>query len=324
MDNLTDWEIPEPLRPKATALGFDLDAALSAIVSVRAEVPEDGFTAATLGTERIGSGVVIRADGIVLTIGYLITEAQTIWMTTKDGRAVAGHALAYDQATGFGLIQALGNLGQPALARGVSAACGVGDAVVMASHGGAIHALTTRIAAKREFAGYWEYLLDEAIFTIPAHPRWSGGALIGGDGRLLGIGSLLVQEKTEGKQVDGNMVVPIDLLEPILADLLSHGQARHPQRPWLGIYAAESNSTIVVGGVAPGGPGERAGVKRGDVIMELAGEPVLRLADMYRLLWRLGGPKIEVPLSLARGRQIVQTTIQAADRNDFMKKPGLH
>lgn len=324
MDSPTDWEIPEPLRPKARALGFDLDAALAAIVSIRAEVPEDGFTATTLGTERIGSGVVIRADGIVLTIGYLITEAQSIWMTTVDGRAVAGHALAYDQTTGFGLIQALGKLGLPALARGASVACNVGDAVVMASHGGAAHALATRIAAKREFAGYWEYLLEEAIFTVPAHPRWSGGALIGPDGHLLGIGSLLVQEKAEAKQVDGNMIVPIDLLDPILDDLLTYGFARRPQRPWLGIYASESSSHIVVGGVAPGGPGERAGVKRGDVILELAGEPVLRLAEMYRLLWRLGGPKIEVPLSLARGRQIVQTTVQAADRNDFMKRPGLH
>jgi S1-C subfamily serine protease len=245
-------------------------------------------------------------------------------MTTIDGRAIAGHALAYDQATGFGLVQALGNLGLPALKRGVSAASSVGDAVVMASHGGPTHALSTRIAAKREFAGYWEYLLEEAIFTVPAHPRWSGGALIGHDGRLLGIGSLLVQEKSDGKQLDGNMIVPIDLLDPVLNDLLTLGRARHPQRPWLGIYAAESSSNIVVGGVAPGGPGERAGVKRGDVIMELAGEPVGRLADMYRLLWRLGGPRVDVPLSLARGRQIVQTTVQAADRNDFMKKPGLH
>jgi S1-C subfamily serine protease len=324
MDNSGDWEIPARLRPKSGDLGFDLDTALAALVLLRAEVPEDAFTAPVLGTERIGSGVAIRADGIVLTIGYLITEAQTIWLTTADGRAVAGHALAYDQQTGFGLVQALGPLGVPAMACGLSGQCRTGDAIVLASYGGRRHALCAKVEAKREFAGYWEYLLDEAIFTVPAHPHWSGAALIDRNGQLLGIGSLLVQERQDGQEVAGNMFVPIDLLGPILNDLLTRGQVNRPARPWLGVYATDTGGQVVVGGVAPGGPGDRAGVESGDMILEIAGEPVMRLAEMYRAVWRLGGPKVAIPLTLARGRKLVSATIQAADRNDFLKKPGLH
>lgn len=312
------------MQPRQEEAGFDLEAALSSVVLVRAEVPDDAFTASALGTERLGSGVVVERDGIVLTIGYLITEAQTIWLTTGDGRVVAGHALAYDQHTGFGLVQALGRLGVPPLPRGSADRCSVGSSVVLASQGGRRHALSTRVVAKREFAGYWEYLLDEAIFTVPAHPHWSGGAVIGHDGRLIGIGSLLVQEKIGGKEVAGNMAVPIDLLEPILGDLLTRGQANRPARPWLGVYATEASGHIIAAGVAPGGPADRAGIERGDIILEIAGEPVSHLADLYRALWALGGPKVEVPLSLARGRKIWSAAVQAGDRNSFLKKPGLH
>jgi len=194
MSEPSDWAFPAELQPSPGQARFDLEATLNSVVMLRAEVPQDAFTASILGTERIGNGVVIRADGLVLTIGYLITEAQTIWLTTNGGSAVAGHSLAYDQATGFGLVQPLGRLGLPALERGSAKSCGVGDEVTVIGYGGRSHALQAKVIAKREFAGYWEYVLDEALFTAPAHPQWGGAALVGADGRLVGIGSLLVQE----------------------------------------------------------------------------------------------------------------------------------
>src|SRR2546430_11965493 len=180
MADLSNWAFPPEMQPNAEELRFDLEAALDSMVLVRSEVPEDAFTAGLVGTERIGNGVVIRDDGLVLTIGYLITEATTIWLNTNKGVAVAGHPLAYDQATGFGLVQPLGKLAAPALSRGTAASCRIGDDVVVAGHGGRKHALKAKLIAKREVAGYWEYVLDEALFTAPAHPHWSGAALLGG------------------------------------------------------------------------------------------------------------------------------------------------
>jgi len=324
MADLSNWAFPPEMQPNPDQARFDLDAALDSMVLLRAEVPEDAFTAGILGTERIGNGVVIRDDGLVLTIGYLITEATTIWLNTNKGAAVAGHALAYDQPTGFGLVQPLGKLGVPALARGTTDSCRVGDDVVVAGHGGRKHALRAKLIAKREFAGYWEYVLDEALFTAPAHPHWSGAALIGGEGRLLGVGSLMVQEESAGRTVQGNMIVPIDLLEPILEDMLKHSCARRPARPWLGLYATEVKGHVVVSGLAGGGPAERSGVQVGDIVMEVSGERVGGLADLFRRIWSIGSAGVEVPLTLVREGAVSRIQVRSADRQDLLKKPALH
>src|ERR1700682_2449556 len=214
------WSFPVEMRPRPEDWKFDLDAALDAVVMIRSEIPEDAFTAPILGTERVGNGVVIRDDGLVLTIGYLITEASTIWITTNQGTVVGGFPVAYDQASGFGLVQPLGKLGVDAISLGSTSTCRLGENVVVASQGGREHSLKAPIFARREFAGYWEYVLDEAIFTAPAHPQWGGAALIGSSGDLLGIGSLLVQEKIDAGTIQGNMIVPIDLLGPVLGDMV--------------------------------------------------------------------------------------------------------
>ena len=289
-----DWEIPANLQPDPDDYSFDLERSLKAVVNLKTYVPPDAFTAGTLGTERAGSGVVIRESGLVATIGYLITEAETIWITSSDGRAIPGHALAYDQESGFGLVQALGRLELPALEMGDSDRLKVGDQVVFASGGGRHHSVETRVVGRQEFAGYWEYVLDDAIFTAPAHPFWGGSGLIGSDGKLMGIGSLILQQGDgKGRRLDMNMVVPIGLLTPIMQDLLSYGRVNRPARPWLGMYATESDDGIVVGGLADNGPADQAGVRAGDRILAVGGDEITDLAGLWRRVWASGsaGPR---------------------------------
>ncbi len=321
-----EWEIPAQLQPVPEDYDFDLDGALRAVVGVKSLVPPDAFTAGTLGTERAGSGVVIdSASGLVLTIGYLITEAETIWLTSADGRAVPGHALAVDQETGFGLVQPLGRLDLPALRLGDSAKVGLGAPVVLAAGGGRTHAIETRVVGRQEFAGYWEYLLEEAIFTAPAHPFWAGAALIGADGRLLGTGSLILQQgDARGRRMDMNMIVPVQHLAPILNDLLTIGITRRPPRPWLGLYATEADEALVVGGLANGGPAERAGVRAGDRILAVGEERVTDLAGLWRRVWASGAPGATITLRLQRDEATVGITVTSADRRGFLKAPRLH
>ncbi|MBC7803353.1 MAG: serine protease [Candidatus Parcubacteria bacterium] len=319
-----NWAFPASLQPSADESRFDLGATLDSVVLLRAEIPEDAFTASILGTERTGNGVVIRDDGLVLTIGYLITEARSIWLTTNRGTVVQGHALAYDQSSGLGLVLPLGPLGVSPLRRGPAASLDSDADVLVIGHGGRAHSLKAKLVAKREFAGYWEYVLDEALFTAPAHPQWGGAALVGPDGRLIGIGSLLVQESVGGKRVDGNLFVPVDLLEPILEELLSLGRTARAPRPWLGIYATEMDGYLVIGGLAPGGPAELAGVKLGDLVLEVGGERVGGLASLFRRIWSAGTAGSDVALTLSRRGTTSTVRIRSADRHDLLKKPRLH
>jgi S1-C subfamily serine protease len=325
MPRNVEWEIPGEIQPRPDDCSFDLDRALTAVLGLRAIVPPDAFTAGTLGTERSGSGVLIRRDGLVLTIGYLITEAETIWLTSAGGGAVPGHVLGYDQETGFGLVQALGRLNLPALELGTGRRVGAGDRAIMAAEGGRRHAIAARVVARQEFAGYWEYVLDRAIFTAPAHPFWGGAALIGADGSLIGIGSLHVQHSS-GRELrrDVNMVVPIDLLPPILDDLLTYGRPNRPVRPWLGLYAAEVEDAIVVAGLAEQGPASKAGLQPGDRILAVREDPVSSLAGFWRKVWAGGPAGSEVVLQVVRDNETLQVRVLSADRSRFFKAPKLH
>jgi S1-C subfamily serine protease len=260
----------------------------------------------------------------VLTIGYLITEAESVWLTTHNGSVVAGHALAYDQVTGFGLILPLGRLDLPPLPRGSAKDVSVGSQGVVIGHGGVTHSLMAKIIARREYAGYWEYLLEDALFTSPPHPQWGGTALVGLDGRLLGIGSLILQEAVEDDTFDANMFVPIDLLEPILDDMIKLGRPSHPPRPWLGMYATPMEGHLVVGRLIHGGPAQRAGLRLGDVVLEVAGEPVTELGEMFRKVWSVGPAGSDIPITVARGRSTSRVRVRSADRNDFLTKPRQH
>jgi S1-C subfamily serine protease len=324
MSSSSDWEMPLAVQPKPESCAYDLESALTSMVGIRVIVPGDAFTAETLGTERTGNGVLIR-DGVVLTIGYLITEAETVWLHLADGRAVPGHVLAYDQETGFGMVQALARLDLPALPIGHSAAAKVGDTVVVAGAGGRRHSVAARIVAKQEFAGNWEYVLDEAFFTAPAHPFWGGTAMIGAAGELLGIGSLQVQQVREtGSPEPLNMIVPIDILTPVLEDLLTMGRPNHPPRPWLGLNATEIDDKVVVARVSSGGPARRANLRTGDVVLAVAGTEVDELAGFFRRVWALGAAGVEVPLTIYRDGRTFETRVTSGDRNRFLKGPSLH
>jgi len=307
-----DWEIPRNLRPDPDDYSFDLERALKAVVSLKTYVPADAFTATTLGTERAGSGVVINDKGLVATIGYLITEAETIWITANDGQVVPGHALAFDQETGFGLVQALGSLNLPHLEMGDSDSLKVGDQVVFAAGGGRHHTIETRIVGRQEFAGYWEYVLDDAL-------------LIGTDGKLMGIGSLILQQGDgKGRRLDMNMVVPIGLLGPILKDLLTYGRVNRPARPWLGMYATESGDSIVVGGLSETGPAAQAGLRAGDKILTVNDDEVPDLAGLWRRVWASGSAGAEVRLRIERDDTPRRINVRSADRVSFLKSPKLH
>lgn len=323
MSDTQDWFFPEAMRPDRAALGFDLNPVLDAVLQIRAEVPDDAFTAGTLGTERGGNAVLIE-PGLALTIGYLITEATTVWLTGRSGVVVPAYPLAYDQATGFGLVRALAPLSMAPIRRGCSADLARDDSVLVLSHGGWPHALSARIADKREFAGYWEYLIEDALFTHPAHPEWSGAALINQRGELVGVGSLLTQQLSKNEPDQGNLFVPIDLLEPILQNLILTGVSGRPPRPWLGLYAGETDVGLVVGSLTQRGPAERAGLQSDDLILEVSGQRVSSLADLYRAVWGVGPAGVDVPLTVARGGDVIRLKVASIDRASVLKRPVMH
>ena len=321
-----DWELLEALRPQQDKLQFDLQSVYRSVVLLHTEISEDAYTAAILGTDRIGHGVVIRSRErkLILTIGYLITEAESIWLTDYDGRVVEAYPLGFDPVSGFGLVQPLGSLDAPAMERGSTGALAVGDRVIVVGHGGARHSLEARLIARREFAGYWEYLLEDALFTAPPHPQWGGTALVGEDGRLLGIGSLFVEESMSQERFDANMFVPIDPLAPVLEDMVEIGHPRRQPRPWLGIYTAEQADHVIVAGLTRDGPAHRAGLHLGDAIVEVAGQRVTSLPQFLRGVWSSGAAGAEVALKVARGQESLHMSVQSASREDFLKKPLKH
>ena len=308
------------MRPSAQSCGFDLDRALSSVVALEAQVPDDAFTATTLGTERLGNGAVIGPNGLVLTVGYLITEAEHVVLTRNDGSQVAAHPLGSDPVTGFGLVQALEPLELPSLPLGNSRALESESPVIIAGAGGRAHAAAGHVLTRMQFAGYWEYLLDSAIITEPAHPHWSGAALLGSAGELVGVGSLSLQREARGGPKPINMFVPIELLPPILDDL-ARGKSTQPPRPWLGVLAQDLGAFVVVMGVNGRGPAARAGLQPGDVILAVGDTPVTDLADFYTRMWALGPAGVTVPLRIQRDEDVMEIEIPSMDRAALLWKP---
>jgi S1-C subfamily serine protease len=293
---------------------------LKAVVKIRAVVPDYARSAKTLGTEREGSGVVIDSRGYILTIGYLILEAETLEVVGPEGKTVPAQSTAYDHRTGFGLLKTDNPLEVKPMELGNSSEVQEGDPVLVAAHGGEEGLMGARVISRKEFAGYWEYLLEDAIFTAPPHTNFGGAALIDHHGKLVGIGSLFTQIAIAGLgTIPANMFVPIDYLKPILSELMEKGQTSEPSRPWLGVNAEETHGRVFVTRVTPESPAERAGLRIGDIILTVNRKEITGLADFYRKVWALGKAGVEVPLRILQGMEIRDITVKSADRTQYYR-----
>jgi serine protease Do len=307
--------------PTVDTQPIDHEAFFSAIVTVQTRALPDARSAATLGAVREGTGVVIGKGGLILTIGYLIVEADDVKIVDDEGRVHPARVVAYDHNTGFGLVQPIAPFDIAPLKLGDSGKLAESDPVLIVNHGGRDEATRAVVVSRRPFTGSWEYLLDRAIFTSPPSLSWSGAALIGTDGSLLGVGSLIVRDASEGTpHLPGNMFVPIDALKPILADLIKTGRRAGPARPWLGLSADEIQGRLVVDRVSPEGPADQAGVRSGDIILAVGGEGVRSQAEFYRRVWARGAAGSEIPLRVLQGIDIHEMKVQSIDRTDYFRQ----
>ena len=308
------------LSTPAPAETGSLEDLISAVVKIKTHINPEGRTVEGLGRDREGTGILIDADGLILTIGYLMVEAYAAEVTTNDGRTVPASIVGYDHETGFGLLRTIEPLKIKPFTFGKIADVKEKDVVVVASGGGASNVVPALVVSKREFVGNWEYLLEEAIYTSPPHPSWSGAALINREGKLIGVGSLIVGDAAGTKENNpGNVFVPIDRLAPILGDLLTEGRPAGPGRPWLGMNADDTHGRLMVGRVTPGGPADKAGIQRGDVIISVNGEATTSLPDFYRKVWSKGGAGAVIGLDVRNSNAMQHFDIQSINRLDYLK-----
>ena len=296
------------------------DELLSAVVQIRATVPEDARTAGTLGTERTGSGIVIDGNGLVVTVGYLILEARRVSVVSADERSVAAEIVAYDHDSGLGLLRVDPAPTVVPMRLGESARLKQWDPLLVASYGGARAARPAILVSRRDFAGYWEYLLENALFTSPPYPLFGGAALLTAQGELVGIGSLAVQDAyREERTLPGNMFIPVDRLKSVLADLLTSGRSAARSKPWLGVYTEEIEGRLLVRRLAEEGPAASAGVEVGDIIVAVGGRPVTSLEDFYRKVWALGDAGTAVPLTVFKGGGLEELTVPSGNRYEWLR-----
>jgi serine protease Do len=312
----------QPVAPLAARAQSELTVDALSVVRVRAKAISNARSMRTLGPQREGSGVVIGPDGLVLTIGYLIIEAETVELATADGRSFPASVVAYDNATGFGLLRALTPLPVQPVQLGQSATVADRELVLIVGFDGVAPAY---VVSRRQFVGYWEYLLNDAIYTAPATVNWSGAALLNREGKLLGIGSLVVSDAIGSQsQVPGNLFVPIDLLKPMLGDLVANGKSSARPRPWIGVNTQEVQGNVIVTRVSPEGPAESAAIRPGDVIVGIGGEAIKGQADFYNRLWSRGEAGVEIPLEILREGRVEKVPVKSIDRDGYFRaKPTL-
>lgn len=304
-----------------------LARANQAVVGVQVTAAEGARSVSTLGKQRMGSGVVIGNDGLIVTIGYLMLEAETIQIVTHDKKIVPARAVAYDLATGFGLIRPLIPLrGMTPVAMGSAAESQAGDALMAstgAQAGDDADVNMTQLVSKRAFSGYWEYHIDTALFTSPPIGNHSGAPLFNQRGQLLGIGSLFVMDALgQNRRLPGNMFVPIDLLKPIMAEMTQTGSSKMSIRPWLGVTSSDQGGRVQIVRVAQDSPAKEAGLQAGDVVLAIDDTKVSTLEGFYKKLWDRAAPQSPVRLSVLQGAEIKSIVLTPVDRMSTMQKPG--
>ena len=297
---------------------------LAAVVRIKMTAIANARSNATLGPKREGTGVVIDDRGHIVTIGYIVIEADSIEITTQDDRTVPATLVGYDHASGLGLLRPSARLGVKPMPMGQAADVAQREPVMVLPAGGREAASLAYVVAKRKFAASWEYLLDTAIFTSPPTMQWAGAALVSREGKLVGIGSLFVRETLDGAQAPGNMFVPIDLLKPILADLIEKGRRSGPARPWLGLATEELHGHLLVTRVSPDGPAEKAGIRNGDIVVGVGADPVKSHEDLYRKVWGLGAAGVEVPLKVLQGVDMRELKLRSIDRFQYFKEKPVY
>jgi S1-C subfamily serine protease len=300
------------------------DSTFAAVVGVFTTIPEDARTAEALGTRRQGSGVLIDDDGLILTIGYLIMEADEIVVVGPQGEQIPADFIAYDHATGFGLVRAREPVMASAMKLGESKYLNQGDPVLAVSFSGRAPVVAASVVSRRPFAGYWEYLLENAIFTLPAHHEYGGAALINSRGELVGIGSLIVNDAiVQERPVIGNMFVPVESLQPILADLVESGRRKAPVPPWLGVYTEEAEGRLYISRLTKDGPGEQAGLKPGDIIIGVDGRRIGNMIEYYRKIRKTGNAGTSINLDVvpfgSKDLTINKINVKSLDRFDWLK-----
>lgn len=309
------------MKEDITSESVNIQSILDAVVSVTTEVPEDALSATLLGTERSGHGVVIRDDGLIVTVGYIVADAETLWVGLDENTVVPAYLLAHDHESGLGLLKPAMPVDLPWVEVGSSQSLELDEPVFIMGSGGINDTIEARVVARQEFAGRWEYLLDEAIYTAPAHSNWGGTALLNGRGQLCGIGSLMVQNpESDPDQSSGNMFVPIETLTPVIGELCDHGRRQSPPRPWFGMLVESEEEDLQVVAVYRDCPADQAGIVPGDFIVRVAGQVPDGLADFYRRAWRCGAAGVSIPLTLLRESEIQEVTVETADRNAFIRK----
>lgn len=324
-DDTADRDPVQPdLRPRADKLEYDLSEMAQAVFTLHAKVPADAFTAQHLGVQREGSAVLIDEDGLALTIGYLVTEATTVSLVDCTGAAKAAEVVGYDQASGYGLVRLIEPVEARPIPLGKLSDVPTGAELTVVAGGGPDYAMAVRLLSKREFAGYWEYLLDEALFTAPPHPHWSGSALLSPEGKLVGLGSLYVQDVLPAENSPaGNMFVPIDMLPEIVQEMADTGRTAREPRPWLGMFVTEADGSLVIAGMVETGPAARSNLKLGDVVMGVEGEDVSDLAEFYRAVWARGPAGASIRFNILRNDRLRDIAVRTAARQDYLKRmPG--
>ncbi|MBK7331067.1 MAG: serine protease [Betaproteobacteria bacterium] len=315
--------VADARKPPDAVAAPDAERLFRAVVKVSARAVPNARSAASLGSAREGTGVLIGSDGLIVTIGYLIVEADEVTVTDHRGRVLPATVVGYDHASGFGLLRAIVPIDATPVALGASGRMAETDPVMIASHGGVDEAAFAWVVSKRPFTGSWEYMLDEALWTSPPTSAWSGAGLIDRDGKLVGVGSLIVRDATgDEARLPGNLFVPIDALKAVLAELVADGRRKGPARPWLGVAADEVQGRLIVSRVSPDSPADEAGVEAGDIILGVAGEPVRTQREFYRRLWAGRSAGAEVPLRLLQGADVRELKVRSIDRVEYFRPPS--